>query len=119
GASSIMISPDSPPELPSDSKLLEVILEPLLDDFQYWFTRSLSLLESKQLDCLSPEEQTDLLERIRNAQREVTSTQSLFKAMGAQVGVSMSTIIPWHQLVAECWNVAMRHRQSQSASEQP
>ncbi|MEM6501589.1 MAG: DUF2605 domain-containing protein [Cyanobacteria bacterium P01_C01_bin.89] len=112
-----MISPDSLPELPKDSNLLEIILEPLLEDFQYWFERSRSLLESKKLDCLSVEEQKDLLERIKTAQQEVSSTQSLFKAMGAQVGVSMATIIPWHKLVAECWNVAMRHRQAQAGTQ--
>ncbi|MGD1851431.1 MAG: DUF2605 domain-containing protein [Cyanophyceae cyanobacterium] len=111
-----MVSPDSLPELPKDSNLLEAILGPLLEDFQYWFTRSRSLLESQQLDCLSAEEQTTLLGRVKVAQQEVSSAQSLFKAMGAQVGVNMSTIIPWHQLVAECWNVAIRHRQAQAES---
>ena len=58
--------------------------------------------------------QTPLLDRVLAAQREVSTTQSLFSAMGAQVGVSMATILPWHQLVTECWQVSIRYRQEQT-----
>lgn len=93
--------------------LLKAILEPLLDDFQYWFSRSRNLLESQEVSILSPQEQADLLERVKSAQEQVTATQSLFQATGGQVGVEMSTIAPWHQLVAECHQVALRNRQQQ------
>ena len=106
-----------PPNLPDDPNLLELVLQPLLEDFQYWFARSRSLLESERLVFLSSAEQDQLLERVLSAEQEVTSTQSLFKAMDAQVGVSMSTIVPWHQLVTECWHVAMRYRQTQADSD--
>ena len=36
----------------------------------------------------------------------------LFAATGEQVGIDMATLKPWHQLVTECWNVAMRFRQA-------
>lgn len=35
----------------------------------------------------------------------------LFAATDKQVGIDMATLMPWHQLVTECWNVAMRFRQ--------
>lgn len=97
-------------------KLLKAVLEPLLDDFQYWFSRSRNLLEYKTVTVLSPQEQADLLQRVKTAQEEVTATQSLFKATDGNVGVEMSTIAPWHQLVTECWRVAMENRQQQQQS---
>jgi hypothetical protein len=36
----------------------------------------------------------------------------LFAATDGQVGIEMATLMPWHQLVTECWNVAMRFRRS-------
>jgi len=97
-------------------ELLKAVLEPLLDDFQYWFSRSRSLLESEQVSVLSPQEQANLLQRVKTAQQQVTATKSLFQATGSQVGVEMSTIAPWHQLVAQCHQVAMQHRQQQQQS---
>lgn len=96
-------------------QLLKAILEPLLEDFQYWFSRSRNLLESHEVTVLSPQEKADLLQRVKSAQEEVTATQSLFKATDGNVGVEMSTIAPWHKLVTECWQVAMHNRQQQQA----
>ena len=106
-----------PPNLPSDPNLLEIVLEPLLEDFQYWFKRSRSLLETEPLGFLTPAEQESLLARVTAAQQEVSSTQSLFQAMDAQVGVSMATILPWHKLVTECWSVAIRYRKLQAETD--
>ena len=106
-----------PPSLPSDPNLLKMVLTPLLEDFQFWLERSRSLLESEQLGFLTPEEQTDLLEQVVAAQQEVRSSQSLFHAMGAQVGISMSTVVPWHKLVTECWHVALRNRRAKANAE--
>ena len=89
---------------------LKTLLQPLLEDFQYWFGRSQRLLESHQIDFLSREQQTDLLARIRQAQREVSTTQLLFDAMGGQAGIETSVMVPWHQLVTECWQVGMKFR---------
>ncbi len=93
--------------------LLKAILEPLLDDFQYWFSRSRNLLESEEVAVLSAAKQADLLQRVKSAQEQVRATQSLFQATDGQVGVEMSTIAPWHKLVAECHQVAMLNRQQQ------
>lgn len=98
-------------------QLLKTVLEPLLDDFQYWFSRYRNLLESEDLTVLSSQEQAALLHRVKTAQEELTATQSLFRATDGNVGVEMSTIAPWHQLVTECQKVAMANRQSQSDQE--
>jgi len=97
----------------NQQELLKAILEPLLEDFQYWFSRSRTLLESEQVAVLSPAQQADLLQRVKTAQEEVRATQSLFQATDGNVGVEMSTIGPWHKLVTECWQVAMQNRQQQ------
>jgi len=96
--------------------LLKAILEPLLEDFQYWFSRSRDLLESQEIAGLSPQEKADLLHRVKLAQQEVTATQSLFQATNGHVGIEMSTIAPWHKLVTECRQVAMQNRQHQANS---
>lgn len=103
-----------PAPAPSESSLLKAVLEPLLDDFQDWFGRSRAVLERESLGFLSPAEQADLLARVCQAQQEVSAAQMLFRATGEQVGVSMSSILPWHSLVTECWQVAMRFRIEQA-----
>lgn len=96
------------PSQPSESELLKTVLEPLLEDFQYWFGRSRTLLENNDLDFLSDEEQTQLLERINNAIAEVDTAKMLFQATDGKVGIETKTMMPWHALVTECWQVAMK-----------
>ncbi|MDB9311612.1 DUF2605 domain-containing protein [Spirulina sp. CS-785/01] len=98
---------------PSERELLVNILEPLFDDFQFWFARSQNLLETENIDFLSEGEQADLLERVKHAQQEVATAKMLFHATGEQVGVELSTLTPWHQLVTQCWQVSQRWRLSQ------
>lgn len=97
-----------------ESELLKTLLKPLLQDFQYWFGRSRSLLETEKINFLTAEEQTNLLERIKQAQQEVSAAQLVFEAMGEQVGIEVAVLVPWHHLVTECWKVAMRLRLQQS-----
>ena len=97
-----------------EPELMKAILEPLLDDFQHWFGRSISLLESETIDFLGEHGQQDLLDRVRQAQQLVSASQSLSKATGNQAGVDMAVVMSWHQLVHECWNVAIRFRQQQA-----
>jgi hypothetical protein len=99
---------------PTEKELLKTILEPLLEDFQYWFGRSRSLLETERLTFLSLEEQQDLLDRVKQSQQEVSTVQMLFKLTGGETGVETSVLVPWHKLVAECWQVAMKWRSLQS-----
>jgi Protein of unknown function (DUF2605) len=98
---------------PSEQELLQNILQPLLTDFEYWFSRSIQLLDSTQIPFLSPIDQTDLLDRVKQAQQEVSVAQMLFRAVDGKVGVEPSQMLGWHQLVTECWQVSMQLRQSQ------
>ena len=100
-----------------EPELLKTVLKPLLQDFHYWFGRSLALLETERIDFLTSKEQLDLLERVTQAKQEVSVAQIMFEATGEQVGIEMAALMPWHQLVTECWKVAMRLRLQNSNSE--
>jgi hypothetical protein len=95
-----------------DSDLLKTVLQPLLEDFQYWFRRSHDLLTTEEIDFMSREQQSDLLARVTRAQQEVDAAKMLFNATDGQVGVDMAALLPWNQLVHECWQVAMRRHKS-------
>ena len=97
-----------------DSELLKTVLQPLLEDFQYWFARSREFLEKEKLEFMSGEEQSALLTRVKQAQEEVNTAKMLFSATEGQVGIDMDTLIPWHHVVTECWKVAMRFRSQQA-----
>lgn len=99
-----------PQSQPSEQELLKTVLQPLLEDFQYWFSRSRSLLETEDITFMSKEEQTDLLERVKQAQQEVSTAFMLFQATNGQVGIETATLLPWHKLLGECWKVGMRWR---------
>ena len=94
-----------------EPELLKAVLQPLLEDFQYWFARSRDFLETERLSFMSHEEQADLLLRVKLAQEKVNTAKMLFAATDGQVGIEMETLMPWHQLVTECWKVTMRFRQ--------
>ncbi len=93
-----------------EPELLKALLQPLLEDFEYWFKRARILLEDYTIDFLGEEQQTMLLERVKQAQQEVSTAQLLFRTTGGQVGVETSVLVPWHQLVTECWQVGMKFR---------
>ncbi|WP_030006567.1 DUF2605 domain-containing protein [Picosynechococcus sp. NKBG042902] len=99
------------PEPADEKQLLKAVLAPLLDDFLYWFDLSLTALEKKSLSFMAPAEQEDLIARIRQAQGEVMATKSLFQATDGNAGVDFQVLMPWHQLVSECWQVAQKRRQ--------
>lgn len=102
-----------------EPQLLKVLLEPLLEDFQYWFGRSRSFLETEEVITLSAQEQADLLARVVQAQQEVTAAQSLFNVTNGQVGVESGILMTWHQLVTECWQVTIRFRLGASGENNP
>ncbi|MER3434445.1 MAG: DUF2605 domain-containing protein [Leptolyngbya sp. ERB_1_1] len=95
--------------------LLKTVLEPLLDDFQYWFSRSRTLLETETLSFLSPADQADLLDRVIQTQQEVSTVQTLLKVTNGQAGVDTSVLVIWHHLVTECWQVSMKLRSQKSS----
>lgn len=98
-------------EQPTEQELLKTVLEPLLEDFQYWFGRSRSLLESEQISFLTAPKKAELLARIIHSQQEVQAAQMLFRATSGLAGIDSKMLLPWHQLVAECWDVAQRWRE--------
>jgi hypothetical protein len=93
-----------------EPELLKSVLQPLLEDFQYWFTRARNLLETERIDFMSTQQQSDLLLRVKQAQEQVNTASMMFNATEGQVGIEMQALMPWHQLVTECWNVAMKFR---------
>ncbi|MEA5594820.1 DUF2605 domain-containing protein [Rivularia sp. UHCC 0363] len=98
-----------------EPELLKTVLQPLLEDFEYWFTRSRTFLETEQLSFLDKQEQSNLLKRVKLAAGEVQAAKMLFAAAGGKVGIDMATLMPWHKLVTECWNVAMKFRSKQDS----
>ena len=105
----------SDPNTPEPA-LIKAVLGPLLDDFQYWFDRSITLLKSEDIAFLGHEAQQNLLERLQQAQQQVSAVQALSSATGNQTGVDMPLMMTWHQLVQECWGVAAKHRRQSSIS---
>ncbi|XTZ10133.1 MAG: DUF2605 domain-containing protein [cyanobacterium endosymbiont of Rhopalodia yunnanensis] len=95
---------------PNESELLTTILEILLEDFQYWFFRAQTLLESERITLLSPEEQDELLAKVNKSKQEVITAQILFKATDKKTGIDTAILVLWHKLVAECWQISMRWR---------
>jgi hypothetical protein len=99
----------------SDSDLLKQLLSPLLDDFEYWFERSHTLLASGPTLGTAPDVQADLLGRVEQAQQAVVAARSLLNVTDGQAGVDTQVLLQWHKLVTECWQVARLHRQLQSS----
>jgi Protein of unknown function (DUF2605) len=99
----------------AEVELMQTLLEPLLDDFKFWFGRSLELLESEQLSFMTSESQTDLTARIKTVLSEVGAASSLYQVTNKQVGVDVASITSWHKLLMECQGMGMRYRQSKAA----
>ncbi len=93
-----------------EPQLLKTLLEPLFDDFHYWFNRASQLLQSEVMPFLEPTAQAQLLAEVLQAQQEVLAAQSLFNATEGVAGVDTQVLMKWHQLVNECWRVAHHHR---------
>ncbi|PZV19137.1 MAG: DUF2605 domain-containing protein [Pseudanabaena sp.] len=96
-----------------DPEMLRQLLEPLLEDFTYWFNRSQKLLSTERIDFLQESDQRNLLERVEHALKEVSVAVSLFRVTGHQVGVDMATMKPWHALLMECQSVGMLYYRNQ------
>jgi hypothetical protein len=111
-----MAFPDSA-DSASNPPLVQAILEPLLDDFQYWFQEAEHILTSAQGETLAIAERQTLLDQIRAAQQEVATARTLLLATEGNVGVEMEMIGQWHQLVGKCWQTARQVRQRPLAEE--
>ncbi len=101
---------------PAPEQLLAELLEPLLEDFGYWFGKSADLLQNHRLEFISEQEQAQILARVRVAQREVETAKTLFALSGKKVGIDAQAMLPWHNLLMECQALGMRYRQSQRQS---
>jgi LmbE family N-acetylglucosaminyl deacetylase len=97
-----------------DSEVLKFILEPLLEDFVYWFGRSLLLLEQEQINFLTPSQKNDLINRVKANLEAVKTAKMMYKLSGEQVGIEVQAMMPWHNLLMECRAVGMQFRQSQT-----
>lgn len=108
--------PPSPEELPEDlpktDNLMKAVLVPLLEDFQYWFGRTIEMLEAENIGFLTVDQQQALLERVKSAQQQVSASQMLSSATDSQAGIEMPVVMSWHSLVHECWGIAIRLRQA-------
>lgn len=100
----------------SNAQLLKVILEPLLEDFQYWFDHYEQILENEKIQFMSENEQFDLMQRVKTAKNQLITAKMLFAATNQQAGIDMTTVTSWHQLVTECWSVGMRLGLSRESS---
>lgn len=107
-----MTVPSTPPE---DADLLKAVLPPLLDDFQHWFGRTIEVLEANEVSFLSATEKANLIERVKDARKQVSASQALSAATDSQAGIDMPVIMTWHKLVQECWGVAIRLRKEGNA----
>ncbi|NEO88156.1 MAG: DUF2605 domain-containing protein [Spirulina sp. SIO3F2] len=99
---------------PEPSELVPALLEPLLDDFLYWFGQSIDRLETAPLAFMDAAEQQQLLQSIQTAVQEVRSAKALLQATG--VGVAPETLATWHHWVMQGWHVAQQQRSAESAS---
>jgi len=114
------MSPDSQPEPPSGNAsepILEKVLQPLLDDFQYWFQRSLDLLERETMPFLEGEAQPQLIQELHQALGETRTASALLKATDGQAGVDPAKVMDWHRLVSRCWSVARLYRMEKAATD--
>lgn len=103
-----MLNPSHLENLEPD--LLKSLLEPLLDDFQDWFSRAQIVLEDKPLSFLSPSEQSELLQNVKNGLQEVNVAKALFTATDCKAGVDTKVVMGWHRLVTQCWQVSIQAR---------
>lgn len=87
-------------------QLLKQILEPLFQDFQYWFSRSQSLLESERMPFLSIEEQNQLLQRIKDSLEQVKASEMLFRITDGETSLDTEVLKPWHELLMICWRIS-------------
>ncbi|NJN31525.1 MAG: DUF2605 domain-containing protein [Synechococcales cyanobacterium RM1_1_8] len=105
-----MANPSPQPSV-SEPELFKTVLTPLLQDFQFWFKRTRELLEQEQLAFLGSQEQAELLNSLRETQRQVTVAQSLLEATHGETGIELAVLMPWHQLVLDCWQISTLFQQ--------
>lgn len=101
------MEPTNPSELP----IMQTVLEPLLEDFQYWFGKTQTLLNSAQADCLAASDRQALTQEVAEAQRAVATAKTLLLATDGKAGVDIAVVGQWHRLVGKCWQASRYIRQ--------
>jgi hypothetical protein len=101
--------------IPSDRQLLQTIIEPLLEDFIYWFNKSETMLTSQRINFLAKEEQSAMISKIQKHKQEISAAQSLFRAMNSAVIIEPSQVQKWHAAVKEYWSIAVKLRNQRTA----
>ena len=94
--------------------ILDSLLESLLTDFEYWFTRGYELIEQSSDEVMNFEERQDLSGRLEEGLQAVKAARALTRAAGKPVAVSMKAMAPWHGLVTEVWGLSARLNRLQS-----
>ena len=95
---------------PHHPNLLQEILDPLVEDFEYWFERSAVLLGNNRITFLKEADQAELLSRVEHAQAELQSAKQLYNLTSNTVGIDSSLVMKWHRLLVECGSVGSRFR---------
>lgn len=96
--------------------ILQAVLEPLLDDFQYWFSETQSLLASAKADCLADGDRQGLAQELDEAQQAVATARTLMLATDGNAGVELDVVSQWHRLVNKCWQTSRYIRQQHTNS---
>jgi uncharacterized membrane protein YcjF (UPF0283 family) len=89
-----------------DQPIVQAVLEPLLADFQYWFSETQTLLKSARADCLAASDRQTLEQELAAAQQAVATAKTLLLATDGHAGVDMAVVGQWHQLVNKCWQTS-------------
>lgn len=108
--------PSNQPEQP----IVQAVLEPLLEDFQYWFGETQALLDSPKADCLATSDRQALVQEVTAAQQAVATAKTLLLATDGHAGVDMAVVGQWHRLVNKCWQTSRyirQHNAENSASD--
>ncbi len=90
------------------SPIVKSLLEPLLEDFLYWFSQARQMLAGDSLPFVEPQQRQALLTQITQAEAEVQAAHKLLTSTG--VGVDTTVLMGWHRLVLECWRLRLQNR---------
>jgi hypothetical protein len=93
-------------------ELLDQLLDPLLDDFAFWFGRGRVLLEHCPDAVMPPEERAALAEELESGGKTLLAARSLRAAAPVSMALDLQAMAPWHHLVMRCWALAARLRQA-------
>lgn len=93
-------------------KLLDQLLDPLLDDFSVWFARGQQLLAHCPDAVMTAEERLAMAEELETSGRALVAVRSLRAAAPVSMAVDLQAMAPWHHLVMRCWALAARMRQA-------